>query len=199
MKYPIISSDPQVQAEYKKLRKEGSSHNIAEMCALQQSPGISGTDSQFWAATADSNKSFERSPAGQLNGEYYRRTAERMAPGCTTGAVYLRGLSPAPGHPLGWVKGRSDVVRALKARGCDSEGIVNFKAPENQRDNIPCPLAPDIVKRHVRQRMAHNPRADKRTITEQVLYDKTPPWKQKDIQPYLKQKRQSRGRRQQST
>lgn len=198
MKYPVVSNDPAVQKEYVKLRKEGSSHNIAEICATQTCPGISGTDSQFWAATGHLTNRFNDSPGGKAIGKYYKERAEKMAPGCTSGAVYMQGVSPEAGHPLGWVKNRSDVVRALKARGCDGEGIVNFKAAESQRDNIPVPLAPDLVKHHVNIRCANNPGADRKAVAEQVLYEKTPHWKRNLIEPYLKERRKKRGRRKQS-
>lgn len=196
-KYPVISDDKNIQKFYVKCRKEGTSHSLAEMFALQQSPGISGTDSQFWAATGHLTNRFNDSPGGKAIGKYYKERAEKMAPGCTSGAVYMQGVSPEAGHPLGWVKNRSDVVRALKARGCDSEGIVNFKAAESQRDKVPVPLAPDIVKREVNARCARNPGADRRAVAEQVLHEKTPHWKQKLIEPYLKERRKRRGRRKQ--
>lgn len=46
MKYPVISSNPQIQAEYMRMRKAGQTHNCAEMFALQTCPGLQ-TDTRF--------------------------------------------------------------------------------------------------------------------------------------------------------
>lgn len=46
MKYPIISRDPAIQKEYVRMRRKGTSHNLAQMFALQEAPGLQ-TDTRF--------------------------------------------------------------------------------------------------------------------------------------------------------
>jgi len=46
MNYPVISRDPAIQQEYERMRRDGQSHNCAEMFATQTSPGLQ-TDTRF--------------------------------------------------------------------------------------------------------------------------------------------------------
>ena len=46
MAYQKISEDSTVQKAYVSMRKKGTSHSIAEICATQQSPGLQ-TDTRF--------------------------------------------------------------------------------------------------------------------------------------------------------
>lgn len=54
MKYPVISDNAEIQSEYARMRKNGQSHNTAEILALQISPGLQ-TDTRFmhgkWGST----------------------------------------------------------------------------------------------------------------------------------------------------
>lgn len=45
--YPIVSENPREQERYEQLRREGQSHNLAEMFATRSFPAISGTQSIF--------------------------------------------------------------------------------------------------------------------------------------------------------
>lgn len=42
-KYPVISSDPEIQKQYVQLRKKGNTHVFAEMCALRKPPRFRDT------------------------------------------------------------------------------------------------------------------------------------------------------------
>jgi hypothetical protein len=121
--FPIISTNPFRQAFYIHCRMNRQSHTIAEMCALQVSPGIMGTDSNFMEGHCNGNQ-FEKQPK---IGDYYRRQATKAGVN-TTGKVYLSGLAAFPGDPQAWVSGRSDVTRVVNERNWGCQGAVNRTA-----------------------------------------------------------------------
>lgn len=124
--WPQISDDPAVQAFYEASREAGESHNIAEMCALRQTPG-SQTDREFMAGRMNGEQ-FAGNPA---LGNYYRRIAE--AHGCsTTGKTYLSQLADFPGDPKAWVGSRADVEKVCLQTGAGCSGMVNVKVSERE-------------------------------------------------------------------
>jgi hypothetical protein len=121
--FPIISTNPYKQAFYLHCRMNRQSHTIAEMCALQVSPGIMGTDSNFMEGHCNGNQ-FEKHPE---IGDFYRREAEKAGVS-TTGKVYLSSLASRPGDPEAWVSGRGDVTRVVNERNWNCDGAVKRQA-----------------------------------------------------------------------
>lgn len=183
--YPLVSMDPQQQADYLEMRAGGMGHACAEMLALQQPPGLHGTDSIFMAGSVN-GKQFERAP---WLGKAYKQISERLRPGCTSGAEYKSQLAKYAGDPDAWVKGTSDVKRAAAIKGVDVDGVSVSHKSSAVCEKAPVPLAPDILRRHASRMMAVNPTLSKQEAVEQALYKHTPRWKQKLIPEYLKSKR----------
>ena len=165
-KWPVISLNPEVQADYVRIRNLGTSHNLAEMSALGVSPSIK-TDLAFWKGRVNENQ-FQDTP--EL-GKMYCKVAESYGQS-TVGKYYQSGLARFPGDPEAWVEGRGDIERVLRKRGWGAEGLVNIRAEE--RPPIPdIPIAQDIVDREVSEIMAKDPGWKLEDVREMVTKNLT--------------------------
>jgi len=171
--FPLISFEPSVQAFYEQMRREGTSHTLAEMFALQQPPETAGTDTAFNQGRCNGNQ-FEKTP---WMGDYYKREAVRAGVD-TTGKTYLSGLARYPGDPQAWVSDTGDVRRVCEGRGWGCRGAVNVRAQEPTSDHADTPVADDIAEDHVAaitrgQEVTATVRQD---IKEEVIHQLKPHW-----------------------
>lgn len=156
----MVSENPHRQAFYEQLIAQGVSHNMAEMCALQQPPGTSGTERAFME--------------GAAQGKRYMAQLGR------------KGFKPGT-DPEAWVSGVDDLMAKCKARnmGVEMAGRVKHKAHE-VAPPPPVDLAPDIVRRLVKKEIAADPgiqfRMKPQEIVEKVKDKAVPPWKKKRFQ-----------------
>jgi len=162
---------------YRAMRKEGLSHNLAEMFALQSPPHTAGTDTVFLAGHCNGNQ-FEKN---EHIGNMYR--AEAAAAGVDVkGKVYLGGLAAYPGDPEAWVSGTGDVRRVCEQRGWGCRGAVKVRSGEPVEPVPEIPLAPDIVDAEVGKVLERTPNRkhiDVGDLREQVKDKLTPPWHKK--------------------
>lgn len=110
---------------YARLRSAGQSHKWAEMCALQQPPGVRGTDRSLMQ--------------GRLNGQWLddmpkdhaqRMLREAKAAGINvSGRFYMSGLADKRGHldPAAWIDSASDIKHVARERNLTVQGIVEHK------------------------------------------------------------------------
>jgi len=127
-KWPIVSSDPVIQAFYESCRESGESHSIAEMCAFRQAPSLE-TDTTF-------TRGFGTDPFGGPVNSFTHRRYMQMAKAAgvsTQGKRYMSGLARYPGDPKAWVGSKGDVRRVCEKRGWGCEGAVNVKAREKPK------------------------------------------------------------------
>lgn len=151
--YPIVSNDLDQQAFYVACRRSGESHNMAEMLALQQAPGLSGVDNTFLSGT-ENGKQFARAP---WLGKAYSDISEKLAPGSTSGAVYKSQIARFAGDPRAWVRSRADVKQRAAALGKDVDGMVTYRAPTSMKEKKPVAIAPDLVNQLMRAKIARDP------------------------------------------
>ena len=147
---PIISSDPRIQEEYRLLRLQGTSHNLAAMFALQ-APPQSKSDREF--LMAHSNQFADQPRIGDM---YAKKSAEC---GFTDvkGKVYLRSLAEFPGDPRAWVSGRGDVKKVCEERGWSCEGDVQVKGSEIKGEHKRIKLGEDIIERNMKRMIRDDP------------------------------------------
>jgi hypothetical protein len=142
--WPRISDNPQVQAAYEAMREAGESHNIAEVCALRQTPALQ-TDTTFLANRPD--------PFGGDEGYAKRAVANSQAHGVTPGGrTYLGSLARFEGDPEAWVTSKADVRDVCRRRGWGCEGAVNVKAPMRDKPDpfdAPYTVDPKLVRAEV--------------------------------------------------
>lgn len=140
--YPVVSSNPHVQAAYMEMRRNGESHNLAEMLAFRRAPDIR-TDSTFLAGTPVDDDPIVR-----------RWRAEAEAEGVnTTGAVYFSKIAEYPGDPKAFVRGRGDIVR--RCEELNRELRLDGRLVVPLRDEPPAP-EPDIDPDSIADRLEHH-------------------------------------------
>ena len=158
----VISRNPEVQARYEEMRRNGESHAMAEMLATRSFPGLR-TDSEFNKGRCNGNQ-FEETP---WLGDYYRARAEEAGVS-VTGKYYQSTLARFPGDPEAWVGGRGDVEKICLQRGWGCEGSVQVDVGE--RPPIPdVPLAEDLIQREVAASLKENPYQRIEDVRERVL------------------------------
>lgn len=110
---------------YSRLLSEGQTPRWAEMCALQQPPGVRGSDRAVMQ--------------GRYNGQWLddmpkdhaqRLIREAKAAGINvSGRFYMSGLADKRGHrdPAAWIDSASDIKRVARERNLTVQGIVEHK------------------------------------------------------------------------
>jgi hypothetical protein len=174
--FPVISDNPVIQNHYLECRSQGTSHALAEMFALAQSPhGIS--DCTFMRDTAN-GKQFE---GNEQLGNAYKKAVE--ANGGTWRGKYLSGVARFFGDPEACVDGRGDVQRVLEKRGWGCEGTINVKARETGIEPAPPKdMADDLVTKYATEIALRDPNphlVDMVDLKEQVKEKMAPKRKKK--------------------
>jgi hypothetical protein len=133
--FPRVSHNNSVQEAYERMRRDGQSHNMAEMLACRSVPGIR-TDSTFMR---DANARSAHVPLSA-------RKAAKKAGVSTDGKVFMTQLADSPNDPKAWVSGKGDIKRICETRGWSCEGAVNVKgAPVEHDTDADYRVADDLV------------------------------------------------------
>lgn len=158
--WPVVSSDPDIQVSYLRMRVEGESHNMAEMLATRSFPGVK-TDSIF-------NEGKFSGAAGRIDAEevWLRKQAE-SAGVSTAGKWYCRGLASFPGDPTAWVGDRGDVLRIAQEKNLTVHGYVEHKGHEVDPGGD-LAIDPEIVDSEVADILDSNPGARAEDVREHV-------------------------------
>lgn len=122
----ISEAGPAAAAMYARLLSEGYGHRWAEMCALQQPPGVSGTDRAYMEGRYN-NQQLDRMPPDHAQKV---AAAAKKAGINISGRYYAAGLADrrGPADPAAWVDSISDVKRVAIERNLNVSGAVNHKA-----------------------------------------------------------------------
>jgi hypothetical protein len=139
-----LSNQPEIQAHYEECREAGSSHRLAEMLALRQSPSLQ-TDTRWLSGHVNGSQFVGH----ERIGDHYRKVAESYGVS-TEGAVYKSQLARFAGDPKAWVRSRGDCIKIAAERGMTLEGGVNYKPPDSANDvanpmDEPYRVSDDIV------------------------------------------------------
>jgi hypothetical protein len=131
----IRRAGPEVVAFYERLLSEGQTQRWAEMCALQQPPGLKGTDRAYME--------------GRLNNQQLDNMAPHQAKALValarkggvnpSGKYYAAGLADKRGaaDPGAWVDSIADVKRVAEIRNLTVEGAVTHKGRPQPRPHVP--------------------------------------------------------------
>jgi hypothetical protein len=173
MPFDIANAAPHVQHHYLKMVADGQNPRFAEMCALQQPPGTSGTDRAFQQGRLDGNW-IDDMPIHMAK----RVVREAKAAGIDiTGKQYMSGLSDKRGHcdPEAWVSDLSDVRRVAKKRNLQVRGIINVDAHDTPPVTVD--LNPKIAKELAKKEIAKNPSLSMKDAISKVKEKHVPQWK----------------------
>lgn len=133
-RYEIISADPQIQQAYVSMRRNGQSHNLAEMLALQQPP-VDKADRTFLAGLDPTSHTTNLGREQNIKRMARLKKKAERAGVDVNGATYLSGLASYPGDPTAWVRSRDDIRRVAEKKRLRVEGAVDC-------DYIPTDSAP---------------------------------------------------------
>lgn len=153
-------------ALYEKLLSEGYSHKWAEMCALQQPPGVSGTDRAYMQGRYN-NQQLDSMPPDHARNIV---TLAKRAGINPSGKYYASSLADhrGPADPAAWVDSTSDVRRVAIERNLTVSGAVNIKGHQ-----APRPKSKPLSERLTREMMAverkKNPGMKKGDLREMVI------------------------------
>lgn len=144
--WPIVSSDPDIQADYEMIRDKGTSHNLAKIFALRQCPSI------------QTGKQFVNSRPTHVNPSVHaERVAAAEAAGVsTTGKEYISQLARFPRDPEAWVRDPSDIKRVCEKNNWGCDGLVKVKAHETPPEPD-IPIAKNIWDRRTQAILEKNP------------------------------------------
>lgn len=149
----ILSRGQQAVAMYEKLLSEGYGHKWAEMCALQQPPGVRQTDRAFMQGRLNQQwlDDMPTDHAQHILGEAKRAGIS------TSGKFYMSGLSDkrGPADPDAWVDSVGDVKRVAEKKNLTVRGVID-------RDGEPVPPPPTkrLSDRLTKEMMKHERRID---------------------------------------
>lgn len=169
-RYPVVSTDPEVQQFYVTCRESGTAHNLAEMFALCQAPSVM-TDAVFLEGR-HSGSQFEKSPAV---GDFYKRVAEQAGQDIT-GKTYVSGLARYPGDPEAWVSSRGDVRRVCEQRGWGCTGAVEVPVSKIAETGGPYRVADDLVEARADVLAREEPEASRADLLIKAREQLSPDW-----------------------
>jgi hypothetical protein len=123
--WDIRSAPRDVQDFYRRIVGEGVTPRFAEMVALQQPPGLRGTDRTFMENRLN-NQQFDSMPKDHAENLI---TLAKRAGINPAGKYYCSGIADGRGasDPAAWVDSVNDVKRVAKERNLTVEGAVEHK------------------------------------------------------------------------
>lgn len=137
---------------------DGQTPRFAEMCALQQPPGVRGTDRAFMQGRSN-QEWLDDMPKDHAD----RILREARQSGISvSGRYYMSGLADKRGHrdPAAWVDSIADITKVARERNLTVQGIVDHKGV-----TLPPPKPKRLSERLTKQMMqaerSHSPRARK--------------------------------------
>lgn len=161
---------------YKRLLSQGHGHRWAEMCALQQPPGVKGTDRAVMQGRY-AEQWLDDMPADQAQ----KITREARAAGINiSGKYYCSGLADKRGHcdPAAWIDSAADIKRVAQQRNLTVRGIV-----EHQAVAVPPPRPKPLSERLIREMSAverkRHPGKSKAELREIVIDKYAPKWRRR--------------------
>lgn len=164
--FDIQRSGKGVQEFYRKMVQDGVHPRMAEMFALQQPPGVKGSDRAFMENRYN-NQQLDLMPKHQAQ----RIVAEAKAAGVSpSGKVYCSGLADGRGHrdPAAWVDGAGDVLRVARERNLTVEGAVEHKGRPMPRPESK-PLSESATRELMREERRRHPTMKKGELREYVI------------------------------
>lgn len=157
----VLAAGPRAVSHYQKMVADGETPRFAEMCALQQPPGVKGTDRAYMEGRYN-NQQLDKMPTDHARNI---ATLARRAGISISGKYYAAGLADhrGPADPAAWVDGTSDVTRVARERNLTVSGAV-----EHQGVAQPRPKSKPLSERLTKELMARE-RRDHRNMSKGEL------------------------------
>jgi hypothetical protein len=161
----VLRAGPEVVAFYVKLLLRGETQRWAEMCALQQPPGVSGTDRAYMQ--------------GRLNNQQLDNMAPHQAEALiaqarkaginVNGKYYAGGLADQRGaaDPAAWVDSIADVKKVAEIRNLTVSGAVEHQGRPQPRPHVA--LSERATRQMMRRERANHPNMKVGELRELVV------------------------------
>jgi hypothetical protein len=172
--YTVRAAGPDAIQHYRRMIADGQTERWAEMCALQQPPGLKGTDRAVMQ--------------GRLNGEWLDAmppsqarqilAIAKQAGVNTEGKYYQSGLADkrGPGDPAAWIDSAADIKKVAEVRNLHVTGIVEHKAHDVPPPKSK-PLSENVIRSFVRKYRKEYPNKKVGELREMVIDKHTPRFK----------------------
>ena len=156
-----ISDNPEIQAHYELMIRNGESHRFAEMMALGQTPYCTSDNRRLLHGHRDGDEFGDPRVSAR-----YRQIAEEHGQN-PVGKKYLSQLARFPGDPEAWVSDASDVRRICEERNYACEGAVNVPLPRPDAPPVPdVPVADDLVDHYAEREIENDPALAEKPVEE---------------------------------
>ena len=131
----VLRAGPEVVQFYVKLLSQGQTQRWAEMCALQQPPGLKGTDRAYMQGRLNNQQLDNMAPVQAQN----LLAQARRAGINVNGKYYAGGLADKRGaaDPAAWVDSVADVKKVAEMRNLTVEGAVQHQGRPQPRPHVP--------------------------------------------------------------
>jgi len=144
--FDIAAASEEVQEHYIDMLAHGVAPRLAEMLALQQPPGVQGTDRTLMEGRLN-NEQFDKMPKDHAQNMI---TLAKRAGINPTGKYYSAGLADkrGPADPAAWIDSVHDVKRVAAERNLSVTGAVEHKGIP-----VPRPKSKPLSERLTREMM----------------------------------------------
>jgi len=162
----IRAAGPSVVEFFVRLRSEGATERWALMCALQQPPGLKGTDSSFMTGRMN-NQQLDDMPKDHAQNIV---TLAKRAGINVSGKYYASGLADKRGvaDPRAWVSSADDIRRVAIERNLSVTGAVEHKGiPEDRPQSKP--LSERLTRELMQRERKHHPNMKAGELREMVV------------------------------
>lgn len=164
--FDIQRASEEVQAHYLDMIANNVAPRLAEMLALQQPPGLKGTDRAFMEGRLN-NEQFDRMPKDHAQNII---TLAKRAGINPTGKYYSSGLadSRGPADPAAWIDSVHDVKRVAAARNLTVSGAVEHKGIPQPRPQSK-PLSERLTREMMKAEAKRQPSMKQGELREYVI------------------------------
>lgn len=164
--WDIQHASTAIQDHYRKMVADGVSPRAAEMFALQQPPGLRGTDRTLMQGR------YNNEQLDQMPPDHAKRMVEaaRRAGINPTGKYYCTGLADkrGPADPEAWVDSVADIKRVAMKRNLTVSGAVEHKGIPVPRPQSK-PLSDRLTREMMKVEKRRNPTMKKGELREFVI------------------------------
>ena len=144
------------ETRYRDAIARGESERLAEIMALQQPPGISGTNDQFLRGKKNGEQFDMDKPFDKAVLEMYRQQALEAGVSIE-GKYYFTRAADYPGDPRAWHASKEDLHAYLRSRKTWSGGQVEGEAFETE--DTPYCVSDEIVDEEIEKLREQHPEA----------------------------------------
>jgi hypothetical protein len=161
----VLGAGPEVVAFYVKLLSRGETQRWAEMCALQQPPGLRGTDRSYMEGRLNNQQLDNMAPVQARN-----LIAQARKAGINiSGKYYAGGLADKRGaaDPAAWVDSLADVKKVAEMRNLTVSGAVEHQGRPQPRPHVA--LSEAATRQMMRRERANHPNMKQGDLRELVV------------------------------